>query len=291
MLRKILKWIGGGIGVLVAVALIFYFVMYIVVNNKRNKIYNVEVRVFDIPSDSATIAEGAHIYATKGCADCHGGDLSGKTFLEDGMIGTVGGANLTSGKGGRPEKYTDRDWIMAMRHGLKSDGKPLIIMPSYEYYKLADHDLASLIAYCKSVPAVDHEPANIKLGPLGTVLSGLDKLPLIPAEQINHQAKHAQKMERSVSVEYGKYLSMSCTGCHKPDLKGGENPIPGGTPVRDITASGNIGKWTQNQFVSALRTGATPDGRQLKNEDMPWKMTNNYTDEELQALYLYLKTL
>jgi mono/diheme cytochrome c family protein len=291
MLRKILKWIGGGIGVLVAVALIFYFLMYIVVANKRDKTYNVEVRVFDIPSDSATIAEGAHIYATKGCTDCHGGDLSGKTFLEDGMIGTVSGANLTTGKGGRPQNYSNRDWIMAMRHGLKSDGKPLIIMPSYEYYKLADHDLASLIAYCKSVPAVDHEPATIKLGPLGTVLSGLDKLPLIPAEKIDHLAKHTQKMERSVSVEYGQYLSMSCTGCHKPNLKGGENPIPGGTPVRDITASGNIGKWTQNQFVSALRTGATPDGRQLKNEDMPWKMTNNYTDEELQALYLYLKTL
>lgn len=291
MLRKILKWIGGGIGVLVAVALIFYFLMYIVVNNKRDKTYNVEVRVFDIPSDSATIAEGAHIYATKGCADCHGANLAGQIFLDDAPIGTVSGSNLTSGKGGRPANYKDKDWIMAMRHGLKSNGKPLLIMPSYEYYKLADHDLASLIAYCKSVPAVDHEPAAFKLGPMGTILSGLDKLPLIPAEKIDHQAKHSQKMEKSVTVEYGQYLSMSCTGCHKPDLKGGDNPIPGGTPVRDITASGNIGKWSLDQFVSTLRTGATPDGRQLKNDDMPWKMTNNYTDDELKALYLYLKTL
>lgn len=291
MLRKILKWIGGGIGVLVALILIFYFVMYMVVRNKKDKTYNVEVRMFDIPSDSATIAEGAHIYATKGCADCHGEDLSGKTFLNDGMVGTLRAANLTSGKGGRPANYSDRDWVMAMRHGLRSNGKPLVIMPSYEYCKLADHDLASLIAYCKSVPPVDAEPASIKLGPLGTVLSGLDKLPLIPAEQINHLEKYPQKVERSVSVEYGKYLTLSCTGCHKPDLKGGPNVIPGGTPVRDITASGNIGKWTLSQFISVLRTGATPDGRRLKNEDMPWQMTKNYTDEELQALYLYLKTL
>ena len=291
MLRKILKWITGGIGVLVALFLIFYFLMYMVVSNKRDKTYNVDVRMFDIPSDSASVAEGAHIYATKGCADCHGEDLSGKIFLEDGMVGTIRAANLTSGKGGRPANYTDRDWILALRHGLKTDGKPLIIMPSYDYCKLADHDLARLIAYCKSVPAVDAEPALVKLGPLGTVLSGLDKLPLIPAEQIDHKAQYPQKIEKSVSVEYGKYLTLSCIGCHKPNLKGGDNVIPGGTPVRDITASGNIGKWTLDQFINVLRTGATPDGRQLNNGDMPWQMTKNYTDDELQALYLYLKTL
>ncbi|MGN6509980.1 MAG: c-type cytochrome, partial [Chitinophaga sp.] len=80
-------------------------------------------------------------------------------------------------------------------------------------------------------------------------------------------------------------------GCHHPNLKGGPNPVPGGTPARDITAAGNVGKWSLNQFMTVLRSGKTPDGRQLKNEDMPWKMTANYTDEEMQALYSYLKTL
>lgn len=291
MLRKILKWTGGIIGVLVAVVLIFYFTMYIIVNNKKSKTYHVDVRMIDIPTDSASVADGAHIYATKGCGDCHGEDLSGKIFIDDEALGRIIAANLTSGKGGRPAGYSDRDWLLAMRHGLRSNGKPLLIMPSYEYYKMTDHDLGNLIAYVKSVPPVDHELPEHKLGPLGTVLSGLDKLPLIPAEQIDHHHKPGVAVKRGATAEYGEYLSMSCTGCHKPNLKGGPNPVPGGIPARDITASGNTGKWSLGEFSKVLRTGKTPDGRQLRNSDMPWKMTEKYTDEEIQAIYLYLKTL
>ncbi|WP_157986455.1 c-type cytochrome [Chitinophaga alhagiae] len=291
MLRKILKWTGGIIATFIGALLIFYFVMHIYVNNKRAKTYNVEVRMLEIPSDSATIAEGAHIYATKGCGDCHGDNGAGKFFMQDKMIGAISGTNLTAGKGGRPADQGAREWLLALRHGLKRDYKPLLVMPSYEYYKMSDHDISSLVAYLESLPPVDHEVPPATLGPLGTVLSGLDKLPLIPADKIDHGFRSPAKVERTVSAEYGQYLSMSCTGCHSPSLKGGDSPIPGGTPVRDITTTGNIGKWSMPEFVTALRTGKTPDGRQLKNEDMPWKMTNQYTDGELEAIYLYLKTL
>jgi hypothetical protein len=67
--------------------------------------------------------------------------------------------------------------------------------------------------------------------------------------------------------------------------------LPGGTPVADITSKGHLGKWSQAQFITALRTGKTPEGRQLKNSDMPWQITSAYTEEELSALYLYLKSL
>lgn len=291
MLRKILKWIGGIAGTLVAGLLIFYFVMHMHVNNKKEKMYNVEVRMLEIPSDSATIADGAHIYATRGCADCHGDNAAGKFFIEDKMIGTLAGTNLTSGKGGRPAGYGDREWLLALRHGLKGDRKPLLVMPSYEYYKMADHDIASLVAYLKSLPPVDHEVPPAALGPLGTILAGLDKLPLIAADRVDHIFNPPATVERTVSAAYGQYLATSCTGCHKPGLKGGDNPVPGGLYVSDITSSGNIGKWGMPEFVTALRTGKTPDGRQMKNKDMPWQMTNKYTDDELQALFLYLKTL
>ncbi|MGN6511335.1 MAG: c-type cytochrome, partial [Chitinophaga sp.] len=211
MLRKILKWTGGVIGVLAALLLIFYFTMYIMVNNKKSKTYDVEVRMIGIPTDSASVAEGAHIYATKGCADCHGEDLSGKVFIDDPALGRLAAANLTSGAGGRPGSYTDRDWLLALRHGLKSSRKPLLVMPSYEYYKMSDHDLGNLIAYLKSVPPVNHQVPGHKLGPMGVVLTGLGKLPLIPAEKIDHQYKPGQVVQRGPTAEYGQYLSMSCT--------------------------------------------------------------------------------
>src|SRR5688500_16030148 len=146
MLRKILKWTGGIMGVLMAGLLIFYFTMHIMVNNKKSKIYNVDVRMLNIPRNSASVADGAHIYATKGCADCHGEDHSGKIFINDAALGRLQAPNLTSGKGGLPSGYSDRDWLLAMRHGLRSNGKPLLVMPSYEFYKMSDHDMANLIA-------------------------------------------------------------------------------------------------------------------------------------------------
>lgn len=291
MLRKILKWTGGIIGVLIAGILIFYFTMHIMVNNKKDKIYSVDVRMFDIPTDSATVAAGAHIYATRGCADCHGAELAGQIFIDEGPIGTLYGTNLTRGKGGRPADYSDRDWILALRHGIRKSGKSLMVMPSYEYYKMSDTDLGALIAYCKSVTPADHVTAEPRLGPLGTVLAGIGKLPLIPAEKIDHAYKPGAVIPKGPTVEYGKYLSMSCTGCHQPNLKGGDSPIPGGTYVRDITTAGNVGKWSEKDFIAVLRTGQTPEGRAIKNEDMPWQMTNKYSDEELTALYRYLKTL
>jgi len=45
------------------------------------------------------------------------------------------------------------------------------------------------------------------------------------------------------------------------------------------------------QFVSTLRTGKTPDGRELPVEFMPWKATQSYTDVELKALFSYLKSI
>lgn len=291
MLRKILKWTGGIIAVLITGLLITYFMMHIMVKSKRDKLYSVEVRMFEIPADSATIAAGAHIYATRGCADCHGANLAGKKFLDEGPIGTIYGTNLTRGKGGKGTEYTDRDWLLAMRHGIRKNGKPLLVMPSYEYYKMTDADMGALIAYIKTAPAVDNQTVSPSLGPLGTVLSAMDKLPLIPAEKIDHAWRPGAPVAKGPTAEYGQYLSMSCTGCHKPNLKGGESPIPGGVFVRDITATGNIGKWSEKEFIAVLRTGQTPDGRAIKNDDMPWQMTAQYSDEELTALYRYLKTL
>lgn len=290
MLRKILKWTGGIIGILLAAILIFYFVMRTKVNNNREKIYTVDVRMIDIPSDSATVARGAHIYAIKGCADCHGENLAGNVFLNDPPIGLVAAANLTHGKGGIPADYSDRDWLRAMRHGLRRDGKSLLVMPSYEFAKFDDHDMAALIAFCKAQPSVDNELPEFKLGPVGTVLAGIGKLPLFPAAMVDHRYKQSAQVVKGPTKEYGQYLANSCSGCHKPDYKGGDNPIPGGKKVADITSTGNVGKWDLKQFVTAMRTGKTPE-KTLKNEDMPWKMTNNYTEEELEALFRYFQSI
>lgn len=291
MFPKILKWTGIVLLGLATLLLIVFGIFFYVYGTHADKQYAVTVRPIGIPDDSATIAAGAHLFAIKGCADCHGADLGGKVFLDDPAVGRLTGANLTSGQGGRPAGYTDLDWLRAMRHGIGTDNKSLKLMPSYEYAKLSDKDMAALIAFCKAQPPVDRSLPPTKTGPLGKVLAVLGKLPLFPAEKIDHFYQQPATMPVSVTKAYGEYLSVSCSGCHNPRFTGGESPIPGGKKVADITAKGNVGKWTVQQFITTLRTGNTPEGLKLKNEDMPWSMTARYSDEELQALFLYLKSL
>jgi len=74
-------------------------------------------------------------------------------------------------------------------------------------------------------------------------------------------------------------------------MKGGEPVAPGYPMVADITSTGHPGKWTDEQFIKTLRTGVTPEGKVLKPEEMPWRMTKELTDLELKALHLYLNSL
>ncbi|CAL1520562.1 cytochrome c [Chitinophaga sp. MM2321] len=291
MFSKILKWAGIVVLGLIVVLVIAFGVFSFLFNQHANKQYAIDVREIEIPTDSATIAAGAHLFTIKGCAHCHGTDLGGKVFVDDPPIGRFAGSNLTYGKGGLPASFDNKAWLTAMRHGVSPAGKTLMLMPSPDFVKLSDQDIGAIIAYCKAQPKVDRPTIPFKVGPMGKVLSVLGKVPLFPAEEIDHTYKQPADVVKSATAEYGEYLSVSCIGCHKPSLKGGDNPIPGGVPVANITSTGHVGKWSEDGFITALRTGKTPEGKQLKNEDMPWGMTAQYTDVELKALYLYLKNL
>ena len=52
-----------------------------------------------------------------------------------------------------------------------------------------------------------------------------------------------------------------------------------------------IGAWSEADFVRALRTGETPSGRTLDDAWMPWRTTARMSDLELQAIFLYLRSL
>jgi mono/diheme cytochrome c family protein len=110
-------------------------------------------------------------------------------------------------------------------------------------------------------------------------------------------------------VKRGEYLAtiMDCGGCHtpaylrgKPDMArylagsdvGFEVPAlgifypPNLTPDRDT----GIGAWSTAEIITALRTGARPDGRVLVPV-MPYLHYAKLTDRDAQALAAYLKSL
>jgi len=290
-LRTVGKWIGILGITLLSLLLFSYLAISHNINQRIQKQYAFPAENLSIPQDTATRLRGEHLATIKGCMDCHGKNLAGKVFINDGAIGRLVAANLTRGQGGRPADYGPADWLRALRHGVDRAGRPLLFMPSHESTGLAKPDLQALIAYCQQVPAVDNKLPVNDLGPVAKVMTYLGKMPLLPVEMIDHQKPMVTYADTTLGVGQGKYLSITCSGCHKPDLKGGDPVAPGFPPTPDLTRTGATGRWTLGQFVHTLRTGKTPGGHQINNEHMPWKMTAQYSNKELASLYQYFHSL
>jgi cytochrome c1 len=112
-------------------------------------------------------------------------------------------------------------------------------------------------------------------------------------------------------VAYGRYLALDafdCYACHSGDFKkmndrepeksfrffGGGNAMPGldGVAVNTTNLTPDpetgIGKWTEAEFVRALREGVRPDGRVMR---YPMVRYPEFTDGDLKSIFAYLKTV
>jgi cytochrome c553 len=246
-----------------------------------------------IPADSASVARGEHIARSIGtCTLCHGEDLGGEVYAEMGPLGRVVGPNLTHGRGGVPAEYSDEDWIRSIRYGVRRDSTSMLVMPSEVWVHFSDEDLASLIAYLKTLPPVDRELPRTELGLLGRALVGMGRLEILVAEKTEPFTR-VPEVPPGPTVEYGGYLAKTsgCAGCHGYGFSGGRVAGPPDLPpASNLTPSGRIASWTESQFVEAMRTGKRPDGSVI-NEFMPWRILAGMTDEELHAIWLYLQSV
>ena len=223
-MRRILKWVGIGVGGLLAVIVIAVLALILLGGRKVNKNYDISV----VPDDAEAVARGRHFVETVGlCQECHAENLAGEVLEDDPVFGKLVPSNLTSGKGGIGGTYTDIDYVRAIRHGVRPSGKPLVLMPSEIFNKIDDADLGAIIAYLKTLPPVDNELEGTSLGPLGKVITLVEGA-LVPASVIEHDAPRHRAIEPAVTAEYGEYLAFTCTICHADNLAGGSVPGEGG---------------------------------------------------------------
>ena len=290
-MKKILKGFGIVLGGLVGLIALATGLVFITTQGRLNKVYTLNPSAPALPSDAAAITEGQRLATIRGCTGCHATDLGGRVFI-DGAPGHIIAPNLTAGKGGIASTFSDVDWVRAVRHGVGPDGQALWIMPAQDFRNMSDEDLGKIIAFVKSAPSVDRELGSSRLGLLFRVLFAAGQLPLLPAETIDHAATITAP-SAGVTVEYGHYLATTCTGCHRPNFAGGSTPgsAPGDPPAANLTSAGNLKHWTEAQFITALRTGHTPEDKQINPENMPWPAFAQMKDDELKAIWLYLQTL
>ncbi|MHC4841936.1 MAG: c-type cytochrome [Planctomycetota bacterium] len=222
--------------------------------------------------------------------DCHRADFGGGVMMDNGAMGLIYAPNLTGGDGSKVKDYTPEDWDRAIRHGVKRDKTRALIMPSEDYWAFPDKDIASVVAYIKSQPAVNRESKEQAPGPIARMLLVTGEVKFA-YDKIDHN-KGPLDVEPDNTKDYGEVLITTCTGCHGHDLNGG--PIVGADPkwppAANLTQNegDGIGKWSQDDFFTAMREGKRPDGTDVKYP-MPWKAYAGMTDDDLEALWLYLK--
>lgn len=292
---KILKW---GLYVIAGVVLagaISLSVIYFVTESHRNTEYEISLESLSIPvNDDESLINGRHVATIRGCVDCHGVDFEGGIFIEDPVVGLLVATNLTAGDGGIGASYNNEDWIRAIRHGVRKDKKPVVFMPSHEYNQIDRKDLADLIAYIKSVPPVDNELPETSIGlPFRAMYLIGGEIHLFPARLIDHSLPIPETIENRPPVELGEYLAATCTGCHGAGFSGGTIPgVPPNWPAAtNLTKGGPLANYSIDDFITTMRTGKTPDGREMDSQYMPWVVFGQMTDEELSGLFTYLQSL
>jgi mono/diheme cytochrome c family protein len=293
-MTRIGRWLAIGFGALVVLIVVAAVAIYVITNVRLNRRYAVTPLPLAPSADAATVERGRHlVQAVVKCGDCHGENLGGQVFLDVPPFRLVA-PNLTRGQGGVAAQYADADWLRSIRHGVRRDGRALLVMPARELMALEANDLAAVIAYVLSVPPVDNVLPATQLRLLGRVLLFVGALPPPDASVIDHSAPFPAPVPRTVSVEYGRYLATvgGCVGCHGPGLSGGRVPgvPPDFPPASNLTPSGPIGQWTEADFFRALREGKRPTGAPI-NPFMPWQASGKMTDDEIRAVWQFLKSV
>ena len=292
------RWIrrtGYIVGTLVVLILVLSGFAFFKSSSMMTKKYTLEPYPITVTSDSATVVRGEHLVTVIGkCTDCHGANMGGRIFIDDAdKMGRVIAPNLTKGAGGVGTLLTDAQMVRAIRRGIKHDSTSALIMPADDYQYFSDEDVAAVVAYVRSLPAVDNQLPQSTLGPLGRALSAAGQLPVFMAEQVDPNIKFVKSVVADTSVDYGQYMAHTggCTGCHGPGLSGGK--IPGTPPewpaAANLTPTG-LSKYSDEQIETILRTGKRPDGSAV-NEIMPWKYTTKMTPLEMRATIKYLRTV
>lgn len=236
-----------------------------------------------------------------GCGNCHtpfgpnGPAMDqhlGGRLVEDNEMFTAYAMNITPG--GTPASWTDAELGRAIREGIRPDGSlvgPLMPFSFYRY--ISDNDLAAIVAYLRSVPAVDND-----------VPDSVWRIPLPPT--YGPPVGMVADVARGVTAEWGEYVAQTahCMECHttwgptgpmfETRFGGGgfEFRGPWGVSVApNLTSSPDgLAGYSDDELASMITKGIHPDGTPML-PPMPYPYLARMTDVDLGALIVYLRSV
>jgi mono/diheme cytochrome c family protein len=204
--------------------------------------------------------------------------------------------NITPDKETGAGKWTDQQFARAIREGVGHDERRLFpIMPYMNFREMSDEDLASVITYIRSIRAVRNELVKTQLPePIKQTLPPAYKVRSVPQPDLSDPVKRGQYL-----VTIG-----NCAECHTPFDEKQLGRLPGMTlaggqvmkgPWGEVAAANltsdpsGISYYDEAMFIETIRNGQVK-ARKL-NSIMPWGYFRNMTDEDLKAIFAYLRTL
>lgn len=244
-------------------------------------------------NEPASLERGRYLYLSRGCADCHGETGGGRTLVDDGQGTRLAGSNITMGNPAIAA-YSEADWVRSIRHGVGPDKRPLRLMPSEDFNRLTNDDLAAVVAHVRGLPPLDGNlKATLELPLPARVMYGFGAIPEA-VEKIDHRLPPSTPVPEGPSAEHGAYVAQSCKGCHGPQFAGGRVPgAPPDWPPASRLAPGDGSAMAHYAdaaaFTAMFKTGKRPDGTAIAV--MPFESLSKMSDIDIQALYLYLKAL
>lgn len=290
--RRWLRWSAAGLAILVLLAAGVLGTGLYLAEHKMQRRVALKVQPLPYRTDATALERGRYLYASRGCTDCHGSQGNGRTFVDDGAL-VIAGPNLTTGAGSVVAQYQPIDWVRSIRHGVDPSGRPLLIMPSEDYNRFTNEDLAALIAYLRSLPPAPGQGAVVKLPLAVKALYGFGAI-RDAAARIDHELPPQTAVPEGVTLAHGQYVANMCIGCHGVGLVGGK--VPGGPPEwppasRLAPGEGSVmGRYPDAESLLALfRSGQRPDGSAV--QVMPFGSLKEMNETDVRALHLFLKSL
>lgn len=249
---------------------------------------------------------GEYLAKAGGCVGCHTEEKEGAARFAGGRalktpFGTFYGPNITPHPEAGIGRWSEADFVRAMRQGVRPDGANLYpAFPYPSYTKITDADLRDLWAYLRTLPPSAQANKPHELGLLyrwRLPISAWKWLFFTPGPFVPDP-------KASAAVNRGAYLAQAlghCGECHTPRnalggprsdrfLAGGKGPegksVPNLTPTR-------LEKTSDAELKSVLTTGMTADGDVLADAmgEVVTNTTSQLTPADLDALIAYLRSL
>jgi mono/diheme cytochrome c family protein len=277
-------------------------------------------RKFDAPyprlsasTDPVTIARGRYLaYGPAHCSDCHTAPAEYATLKNGAQpplsgggsfaipLGTIRVPNLTPDSATGIGGLSDSALARVLRYGVRPDGRSTI--PFMEFQEMSDTDFVAILSFLRSQKPVRNVVPDHDLTLMGKAVMAFMIKPTGPSAP-----PPAESPPQGPTLARGEYLVSAvsnCAGCHTtrsmvtgaytgPRLAGGFAMETGGKPVIKVVppdirgdASGRAGMWTEDEFLARFHAG-----ERIPGSPMPWQAFRRITDDDLRAIYRYLRTV